>query len=108
MYTGHDNSSRLGVIKQIFGKNEVIIRTKFLGEMQEKEVHVKKLSLTFRESEYSGCFPKQLLDQESEAIGNVIKEKISLGEASQLKNRKIWDNVPNRLAPPPIGYLRLF
>ena len=51
-----------------------------MGEMQEKEVHIRKISLIFRESEYSGCFPKQLLDQESESIKNVIKEKISLDE----------------------------
>ena len=64
-----------------------MIQTKFMGQMENKKVYTRKISLIFRESEYISCFPKQLLYQESGIMKNVIKEGLSLDDFLSI----IWD-----------------
>ena len=72
--------SRFAVVTKVFGKNKVIIKAKHYNQIQELEMHVKKISLIFRESDYQGHFPKHL-DRGSDKCSDLItREKLSIDE----------------------------
>ena len=60
IYRDHAGLPRFGVITKIFGKNKVNVKTRHFKVIEEKEMHIKKVSLIYRKSENKGHFPKHL------------------------------------------------
>ena len=60
IYNDHAKLPRFGVITRIFNKNKVSVKTKHFKAIEEKEMHIKKVSLIYRKCENSGHFPKDL------------------------------------------------
>ena len=58
IYSDHTGLPRFAVITKVFGKNKVNVRTRHYKDIEEKEMHVKKVSLIYRRCEHEGAFPQ--------------------------------------------------
>ena len=78
IYSDHTGLPRFAVITKVFGKNKVNVKTRHYKDIEEKEMHVKKVSLIYRRCEHEGHFPK-LLDERSDKCSDLImKEELSI------------------------------
>ena len=68
------------MVIKVFGKNKVIIKAKHYNQIQELEMHVKKISLIFRGSDYQGHFPKHLGRGSDKNSDLITREKLSIDE----------------------------
>ena len=80
IYNDHAGLPRFGVITKVFGKNKVNVKTRHFKLIEEKEMHVKKVSLIYRKCENEGHFPKHLDKRNDQYIDSMMKEGLSVDE----------------------------
>ena len=80
IYKDHNGLHRFAVIIKLFGKNKVIVKTKHYNQTQELEMHIRKISLIFRETDYQGHFPKNIGRGSVKNSDLLIREKLSIDE----------------------------
>ena len=73
IYNDHAGLPRFGVITKIFGKNKVSVKTRHYKLIEEKEMHVKKVSLIYRKCENNGHFPKHLGKRNDQYSDSIMK-----------------------------------
>ena len=78
IYSDHSGLPRFAVITKVFGKNKVNIKARHYNQIQELEVHVKKISLIYRKSEHQGHFPKHLHMKSDKCSDLIMKEELSI------------------------------
>ena len=78
IFSDHNGLPRFAVVTKVFGKNKVIIKARHYNQIQELEMHVKKISLIFRKSEYQGHFPKHLVKGSDKCSDLIIREELSI------------------------------
>ena len=79
IYKDHNNLPRFGIIKKVFGKNKVLVRTTYYKKVDQLEMHIKKISLIYRAKENAGHFPLSL-DTKSEQRSDVMNKEVNIEE----------------------------
>ena len=80
IYSDHAGLPRFGVITKVFGKNKVNVKTRHFKDIEEKEMHIKKVSLIYRKCENEGHFPKHLDKKNDQYSDSIMKERLNIDE----------------------------
>ena len=83
IYNDHTNQPRFGIIQKILEKNRVAVRTTHYKKINELVMHVRKISLIFRPSEYKGHFPLNLKEKSGQ-INSVLNQDINIDQFLEL------------------------
>ena len=69
-------------IKNMLGPKEIWLKnkTRHFKVIEEKEMHIKKVSLIYRKSENEEHFPKHLDKKNDRHSDSIMKEKLSVDE----------------------------
>ena len=80
IFKDHNGLPRFAVIIKLLGKNKVIVKTKHYNQIQELEMHIRKISLIFRGTDYQGHFPKNIGRGSVKNSDLLNREKLSIDE----------------------------